>query len=207
MPVTLNSYEYVCDNGFVVKSAENMDIKFRRAVNSFLSQTYHNKELIVVSDGCLQTVKILISAYSYELFSEIIKLRVLSKQPIFSGFVRQAGLEMADGHVICYLDADDFFGRNHLKIIADNFAEEWVYYDDYIVKDIHNPKDFKRIVKPEIAKIGTSSIAHLKNIDIKWGGGYGHDWAIIEKLLSLPYRKIPTPEYFVCHCSQLNIDV
>ena len=55
--------------------------------------------------------------------------------------------------------------------------------------------------------IGTSSIAHKRNLDIIWDDGYGHDWNMIEKCL-LPYNgiKIVTPEYFVCHTTN-GIDV
>ena len=34
----------------------NQDIKFVRAVKSFLNQTYKDKELIIVSDGCQKTI-------------------------------------------------------------------------------------------------------------------------------------------------------
>jgi len=39
-------------------SAKNREKKFIRAVKSFKNQTYENKELIIVSDGCIKTIEL-----------------------------------------------------------------------------------------------------------------------------------------------------
>ena len=73
--------------------------KFNRAVNSFLSQNYTEKELIVVSDGC----SITINEISKYLSNPNIKIYGLDKQTNFSGTVRDLGVEKASGDIICYL--------------------------------------------------------------------------------------------------------
>jgi glycosyltransferase involved in cell wall biosynthesis len=131
-----------------------------------------------------------------------IHYRMISKQPAFSGAVRQAGLELAQGDIICYLDHDDFFGRDHLQFINDNFQKDWIYYDDFIItgKDDHGFHAIRRNVTPKFNTIGTSSIAHKKSLNVVWGNGYGHDWYMIERyLFPYPCKKIPRTEYYVCH--------
>jgi len=186
-----------------VPNRKDLDIKFIRAVNSFLKQTYKDKELIIISDGCQVT------EYLYERYfknNPLIKYKYLEKQPLYSGNVRNAGLELANGDIISYLDSDDVIGKNHLQIIANGFKDniDYVYYNDYMVLDKSFKKFQKRIVDLRWAKIGTSSISH-KNLDVikgNWPTGYGHDFIFMLKLnaLGLKHKKLQqSSQYFVCH--------
>ncbi len=185
-------------------SASNRDKKFIRAVNSFKKQTYQNKELIIVSDGCPLTIDLYNKFYSKETN---IKLITIPKQPLYSGEMRNAALKVADGVIISYLDSDDIIGNNHLQIIVDGFdidKYDFVFYNDYLVLDATFKKLHLRIVEPRWASIGTSSISHKNIKDINWSdsGGYGHDFLFIFKMASngLKYKKLEKmPEYLVCH--------
>jgi len=197
MPVYLLPYE---TNG--IKSASNPEDKFRRAVASFLYQSFFDAELIIISDGCDKSQKI----YDEE-FSRFPKIRFkkIEKQPLFSGSVRQSGIEMAQGDIITYLDHDDFLGCGHLKIINDNFNTSkysWAFYNDYLIQGKENDSHIfkEREVKPQLFYIGTSMISHKKSLNAVWPDGYAHDWRMIEScLLPHPGIKIPTPQYYVCH--------
>jgi len=187
---------------------EKLDLKFKRAVNSFLKQNYEDKELIIVADGCEKTMQIYNESYSNE---KNIKFIPIPKQPLYSGIMRNIAYEAAEGEIVTYLDADDVIGKNHLNTIQDQFdinTYDWVYYDDYMTLD----KDFKnlfvRLVEPRYGSIGTSSISHkhpclLKNGQyLRFSTGYGHDFVFVMKLASLGYKfkKLDKmPEYIVCH--------
>lgn len=205
MPVNLNPYASIPETNdqIVINSAPDPEIKFMRAVDSFINQTFKDAELIIVSDGNKRAEEIYLEYYKH---LPSIRFKYIEKQVLYSGIVRQTGIELAKGEIICYLDHDDMFGKNHLKIINDNFDTgkyEWIYYDDFI---INGEEVQPREVQPAMCMIGTSSIAHRKNVKVIWGDKYGHDWYMIEKyLLPLPENtKIPTPEYYVCHYSNLN---
>lgn len=192
MPVFLGEYEG-CGN--------NREEKFIRAVNSFLIQDFRNKELVIVSDGCDKSEQIYRFAFKD---NPNIRFFKIDKQPLFSGNVRQKGLNEARGGIITYLDSDDMIDHQHLSIIHKQFdmkEYDWVYYNDYWfdgkVKAEHN-------VKVEYTSIGTSSIAHKRRCRIIWQDGWGHDWLTINKYLKkLPYRKIETPQYLICHINGL----
>ncbi len=183
------------------KSATNREFKFRRAVDSFLNQTFKSAELIIVSDGCKKTSSI--TKQEYLKYSQI-RLVELTKQSLFSGKVRQSGLSVAKGQIICYLDSDDMLGENHLAVINkfDDSSYVWCYYDDYIF-DGKSKKT--RQVQPKLNSIGTSSICHRANSKFKWEDGYGHDWKSISHMLNEKYYKLETPEYIVCHIGKIDV--
>ncbi len=166
--------------------ASNRKEKFRRAVDSFLEQKYPHKELIVVSDGCQDTIDIIEKEYSFYLHKEI-HLVKLKKQPLFSGNVRHSGVHEAHGDIVCYLDSDDMFGANHLQTIVDNFERDnfdWCFYNDVLMYS--KTMIVTRFVETILGSIGTSSIAHkrkLKKAEWKGCDKYNHDWLFIQKLI------------------------
>lgn len=195
-------------------AASNREQKFIRAVKSFLNQTWEDKELIIVSDGCEITNKI------YEenwLTNPNIKIFKSPKQTLYSGGIRSIGCKMASGEIICYLDNDDVLGKNHIKTIMDQFEldkHDWVYYDDLMVLNKEFTKFFTRKVEPRYGSIGTSSICHknyFKNEKYKgktnipdWSlcTGYGHDMLYTMQMAAKggPFVKLEKmPAYIVCH--------
>jgi len=203
MPVYLGGYDSYNES----RGASDSIHKFVRAVNSFISQSFNDAELIIISDGCKDAEDV------YQLNwkqRSSIRFKALDKQITFSGVVRQAGIEMAEGELTCYLDHDDMFGEKHLEIINENFDTskyDWAYYDDYTAHNKEYTDLRTRDNIPTLGRIGTSSIVHKRSIGVQWGDGYGHDWVMIEKyLLPLPCKKIQTPQYYVLHIPGTEID-
>lgn len=180
--------------------AERRDEKFLRAVGSVMRQDWEDKLLVIVSDGCPRTV---------ELYRDLMKvadvdnihLVELPKQPYLSGQVRMAGIAYAKelgAEVICYLDTDDYLEREHLSNIAKGFEEHkrcsWIWYDDRLATGR------VRVVTLARSRIGTSNIAHRAGVAIRWGDGYGHDWAAIAGMMGERNAKCAMkPGYVVCH--------
>jgi glycosyltransferase involved in cell wall biosynthesis len=189
-------------------SASNRSDKLRRAINSFLEQSHNEKELIVISDGCIPTIEVVEKNYRQHLDSRLIKLIKIEKQPMFSGNVREVGLQNSTGDIICYLDSDDIISGNHLSSIVNAFQSDnnisWVYFNDFI-KYLHleHIKPTERNVQIESGTIGTSSIAHLNIKELSWTNcdNYGHDFHFISRLLARypNYKKIDGCSYIVCH--------
>ena len=82
-----------------------------RAVNSVLSQSYINFELIIVNDGSTDN--------SFDLVSSIIdhRIKIINKVNGGVSSARNLGIDNASNEWICFLDADDHWLPNHLEEI------------------------------------------------------------------------------------------
>lgn len=177
-------------------SAINKDKKLIRAVESVLKQTYQNFELIVVADGCSLTEYIVKKNFT----DKRINLIRVERKELWSNTPRNTGIDAARGKYITYLDNDDYFGENHLRIIDNQMdnRENWLYYNDMR----WNGKEFveRQIDTTLYGHCGTSNICHAARLRLKWEKpGYGHDFLFIKQLRKFEGKKINTPEYFVCH--------
>ena len=110
-------------------SATGKDRKLIRAVESVLSQTYQNFELIIISDGCPLTTFLIPRHFT----DKRINLIQVERKELWSNTARNAGIEIAKGKYILYLDIDDKYGPDHLRKISDQMdnTENWLYYNDF----------------------------------------------------------------------------
>lgn len=198
--------------GHYQNAATNRPYKFQRALRSFIDQSYPDKELVIVADGCTQTMQ-LYQEYKKswdEWPHEQIAFLFIKKQELFSGKLRNTGIEYASGDIICYLDSDDLFFGNHLTQIVKGFKlmepyrefdkTDWVFFNDYTAKDVQlNMRE--RQTRLSYGLIGTSCIAHKRDLDIRWDDGYSHDWRLILQLADRypNHKKITAAGYLVCH--------
>jgi len=179
--------------------AVDREEKFKRAVDSFISNTYDKKKLVIVADGCSKTECIYNEKYRDN--PDIVCL-CIDKQTHLSGVVRNKGLEYvkkeADPEdIVCYLDTDDRFGEGHLQHIVSHFKEDFVIYDTHR----YSPQGwYISKVAMKSAHIGTSSFAHKAGLEASWPDSYGHDWKILEDLSSrYTYAEIPLAQYYIHH--------
>ncbi len=80
----------------------------KEAIDSVLSQTYRNFELIVVDDGSTDGTPKLLSSYGY-------KIRVIPQANQGPSAARNRGIEAAKGKWIAFLDSDDVWKPDKLK--------------------------------------------------------------------------------------------
>jgi glycosyltransferase involved in cell wall biosynthesis len=185
------------------RAAKDRDIKIVNAIKSVLNQSFNDCEVIVIADGCDKTFEIVTNVFEG---NEKVSCYVIPKQEIWSGVPRNLGKQMAKGEYCLYLDIDDFYGNNHLRIINNQLANyDWVWYCDKrynpITKQFYeNPCNISRM-----SYCGTSNVCFKRSLDVFWPtdkrANYGHDYWFIQDLVSKSSNKtkITTPEYYVCH--------
>lgn len=192
-----------CFLGEYKGAASNREEKLIRAIDSVIGQSMKDWEMIVVADGCEKTFDIIEGKYAKE---KRIDCFLIKKQAIWSGGARNFGLKKANGDLVVYLDADDCFGSDHLKIISEEAKDfDWVWFND-LVKTKESEKERQTFINQKFQH-GTSNICHKRSLNAMWTStGYGYDdWGLVQHLLKLSknYIKIKTPQYVVCHIPKL----
>jgi glycosyltransferase involved in cell wall biosynthesis len=98
--------------------------KFIRAIHSFLNQTYKNKELIIVADGCSIASEVFYSNFSTNKEIKLIFLHenkqdkmynLIDEKTFFRGLPKRLGCSLAKGDLISYMDSDDVILPSHLE--------------------------------------------------------------------------------------------
>jgi glycosyltransferase involved in cell wall biosynthesis len=85
----------------------------RRSVDSVLSQSFRNFELIVVDDGSTDQSALKLASCNDQ------RLRLLTQENLGPGAARNKGIAEARGELLAFLDADDEWLPDYLKVSVD----------------------------------------------------------------------------------------
>lgn len=92
----------------------NRPKKIVRCVNSVLSQTFENFEIIIIDDGSTDSTNEIINNLEKEN-DKIISIRLNKNYGVI--FSRNEGIKKSKGDVICFLDSDDIWYKDMLHTI------------------------------------------------------------------------------------------
>lgn len=163
-------------------AAKNRVQKFKRAVRSVYNQTFQDWELLIVADGCEDTVaeSLLLAA---ELQSGSVRGYYIDKCPLWAGTPRNEGITRAQGEYILYLDTDDTYTPDYLSRLNRAIAErpgKWFLVPDLIP---YNGSWRERPIGGiKLGGAGTSNIIHQPGVLWEDGATYAHDYRLIKRL-------------------------
>lgn len=86
-----------------------------KCVSSILAQTYANLEVILVDDGSPDNSGILCDRWA----EKDARVRVIHQQNAGGGAARNAGLDVAKGQLIAFVDSDDYLASDMLASLYD----------------------------------------------------------------------------------------
>lgn len=110
----------------VILPTFNREQLIQKAIESVLSQSFNDWELIIIDDGSTDDTKMIVEGYN----TENIYYYFYENQG--RSIARNNGIERSRGSFICFLDSDDYYLENHLqslyKYIKENEFKEGLYY-------------------------------------------------------------------------------
>lgn len=103
----------------VIMPVYNVEKYLRQCMDSVVNQTLRDIEIICVDDGSTDgSLEILMEYAAHDS-----RITVLRQQNMRAGAARNAGLAIARGEYLSFLDSDDFFEPNMLQLLVAKITE------------------------------------------------------------------------------------
>lgn len=134
-------------------------------IDSILSQTFQDFELLLIDDGSPDDSGKICDKYA----DKDKRIRVIHKKNEGVSMARNTGIEAATGKYICFIDSDDFVKKNYLETLL-YFKNEYTEYENiwchfkisykYDIVDENESKNFP--------KVETYTVKHIMTLHEKW---------------------------------------
>lgn len=99
----------------IILPAYNCENTIESAINSILSQTYENWELVIVNDGSTDMTTQVLSNYV-----ENSKIIIINQENLGPSVARNVGIASISGEYVAFIDSDDYFDKNYLETMCRN---------------------------------------------------------------------------------------
>ena len=97
----------------IIVPVYNVKPYLNRCVDSLLGQSYQNMELLLVDDGSTDGSETLCDEYA----AQDARVRVLHKKNGGLSDARNAGMKVATGDLITFVDSDDYISKDFIEIL------------------------------------------------------------------------------------------
>jgi glycosyltransferase involved in cell wall biosynthesis len=142
----------------IIVPAYNVEKYIPECLQSVERQTFKDYELVLVNDGSTDATGRLCDAYRDGHPST----KVIHQENGWLSSARNAGLAVAEGDYILFLDADDFLEQDCLRLLSskmDGFPDRDIYINDYY--DYYSKEQIvavKAVLDPEIMESGDAYV-------------------------------------------------
>lgn len=141
----------------IVVPVYNAEQYLKRCIDSIITQTYQNIEIILVDDGSFDRSPEFCDQYAQSNSF----VRVIHKQNEGPSLARASGLQVANGRYIAFVDADDYIEAEMISTMIANFHDNV----DIVECGYFVVSDFGKVIKtvelvPEVIKGARESLIH-----------------------------------------------
>lgn len=156
----------------VIVPVYNMAKYLQRCIDSIISQTFENWELILINDG--STDESAIICQKYEEKCERIKLVNVSRGGV--GRARNIGINQAKGDYIYFVDPDDYLNPTHLQNYAENIIKYDIVYQGYRLFDEKTNNTLEEKSINEIVGHNQNETINILCNIFEYGNFFGPTW-------------------------------
>jgi len=132
----------------VIIPVYNVELYLKRCLDSVLSQTYSNLEIIIVNDGSTDGSSKICNSYA-NIDSRI---QVIHKINGGVSSTRNTGIDMARGEWICFIDSDDWIEPNMYEKLMEAVINSKLLMVSCGYVEYHADGVCKTIIYPEFAR-------------------------------------------------------
>lgn len=102
----------------IIVPVYNVEKHIKRCVDSLLSQTYQNIEILIINDGSTDNTSQVLSTFSNKE-----KIRIFHHENKGVSFSRNFGIKHSKGGYICFVDGDDYVSPQYCETLYKNLIE------------------------------------------------------------------------------------
>lgn len=191
----------------VIVPVYNVESYLRQSLDYIINQTLREIEIICVDDGSTDSSLDILKEYA----AKDKRISVLKQENLHAGVARNAGLAVAKGEYLSFLDSDDFFELNMLEMM---YKEARKKQADIVICDADKFNDNESVythldaIKPELIH---KSVFCLEDIKLKpyfvtqpatWNKLYSADFI---KKYSIRYQNLKSCNDFGFSYSVLSL--
>ena len=100
----------------VIVPVYNVENYIEKCINTILEQTYHNLEIILVDDGSIDSCPIICDEFA----NKDSRIKVIHKNNAGPSAARNAGIIIAEGEYIGFVDSDDYIHSKMYEVLYQN---------------------------------------------------------------------------------------
>lgn len=149
----------------VIVPIYNVEKYLRECIESILSQTYKNIEIILVDDGSTDSSPSICDEYA----NAHSNIRVIHRENGGLSVARNTGLEKCTGEYVYFIDSDDYIASTaveELLKVALSESADIVFYDAYSFEDGNEQKKIKQNYKRKHIYESATGIEMLSALQI-----------------------------------------
>lgn len=147
----------------IIVPVYNSALYLEKCIDSILSQTYSNLELILINDGSTDGSREIMETYK-KLDTRVV---LINKTNTGVSDSRNIGIETSSGEMICFVDSDDWLDSDYLEIFISNFENN----NTLLIQSLDRNGTLKNIYNYKSYSINTDIDSLFTDNDLLYCGG------------------------------------